>query len=83
MMGWFGDYDMFGGGLGLAITVLVVWALLVGIVAMLVRLTIPTNRGHSTESSADPKAILDERFARGELEADEYRARKTTLSNVR
>jgi putative membrane protein len=87
MMGWYGDYEMFGGGWGMAVTMLLVWALLVGIAVVLVRLTVPTHRGASTEARSDskpePKAILDERFARGELEEDEYRARKAALSNSR
>lgn len=83
MMGWYGDYDMFGGGWGMAVTMLLVWALLVGIAVVLVRLTVSTNRGDSPEAKPDPKTILDERFARGELEEDEYRARRTTLSNTR
>lgn len=83
MMGWYGDFDMIGSGFGMAVTMILLWALLVGIVVMLVRLTVPSNRADSTEVTPDPKAILDERFARGELEEDEYRARKTALSNSR
>lgn len=83
MMGWYGDFDMAGSGFGMALTMILLWALLVGIVVMLVRLTVPSNRGNSPEVTPDPKTILDERFARGELEEDEYRARKTALSHTR
>lgn len=83
MMGWYGDYEMFGSGFGMAVTMILLWALLVGIAVMLVRLTVPSNRADSTEGRPDPRTILDERFARGELEEDEYRARKIALSNAR
>jgi putative membrane protein len=84
MMGW--GYD--GGGSGgwalMMLAMVIFWGFVViGIVAIF--------RGTRTRdaqtgvggTSAPPTAagILDERFARGEIEADEYRARKDALAN--
>ena len=38
----------------------------------------PQYHDHDT-STADPKRILDERFARGEIDEDEYRKRRDIL----
>jgi putative membrane protein len=36
--------------------------------------------GRPAEGRGGPQAILDERLARGEIDAEEYRARRTLLS---
>jgi putative membrane protein len=44
-----------------------------------------THAGSGTESSGptrSPDRILDERFARGEIDADEYRARRDALHST-
>ncbi|MFQ6171314.1 SHOCT domain-containing protein [Oryzobacter sp. R7] len=71
-MGW-------GGWLLMALTTIGFWALVVfGVVALFRgtrpgRPDDPDGRGHRAEQ------ILDERFARGEIDADEYRARQSAL----
>ncbi|WP_341241999.1 SHOCT domain-containing protein [uncultured Nocardioides sp.] len=52
------------------------WALVVFAVLALFR----TQRsGESTPDRRDPMQILDERFARGEIDEDEYHARASVL----
>ncbi|WP_299932871.1 SHOCT domain-containing protein [uncultured Nocardioides sp.] len=52
------------------------WALVVFAVLALFR----TQRsGESTPDRRDPMQILDERFARGEIDEDEYHARSSVL----
>lgn len=34
-----------------------------------------------TKSTHDPRAILDERFARGEIDEDEYRHRRSAIDS--
>lgn len=61
---------------------LIVWGLLIWGVVALVR-----NRGSlfGSEKASDGSArrILDERFARGEIDADEYKSRVETLTSTR
>jgi putative membrane protein len=38
--------------------------------------------GQSAPSPSSPEQILDERFARGEIDADEYRTRREALRNA-
>ena len=71
-MGW-------GGWLLMTLTTVAFWALVVfGIVALF--------RGaggvgpRSSGRQQDARQILDERFARGEIDAEEYRTRQSILS---
>jgi putative membrane protein len=63
-MGWWGWLMMVA--FWVVVVLLVVWA---------VR---STTAGRSIEEK-DPLRILDERFARGEIEVEEYRERRTVL----
>ena len=71
------------------------WALLVIDVVLLVVLTIRLVRGGTSGPSGDPqryshspesltaRQILDQRYARGEIDTDEYTARLRTLDEGR
>ncbi|MFC0004925.1 SHOCT domain-containing protein [Micromonospora siamensis] len=65
MMGWMWIWSL----LGLAVLVGLIWAMF--------RLT-ERERGPAGSSSA--RRILDERYARGEIDEEEYRRRRTALS---
>jgi putative membrane protein len=65
---WLGPLIMFG--LPLLIVVLVVWWLMD---------TPRTNRGPAPRK--DARALLDERFARGEIDEDEYRRRREAIGS--
>ena len=84
MMGW--GYDGGGGG-GWALMMLamvIFWGfVVVGIVVIFRGTRTRDAQGSADSTGAAPTAagILDERFARGEIEADEYRARKEALAN--
>lgn len=86
-MGW-------SGWLVMSLTALAFWVLVVVVVVSLFRgpRTGTETRvaghdghtgraGHPSEGSAD--LILDERFARGEIDADEYLARRIALRSAR
>lgn len=76
MLGWYqGDWGAMAFlGMGM---MLVFWGSVVALVVWaIVRLTRPASAGPSAPDSA--RAILDRRFASGEIDADEYaRARRT------
>ena len=65
---WLGPLIMFG--LPLLIVVLVVWWLMD---------TPRTNSG--AVSRKDARALLDERFARGQIDEDEYRRRRDAIES--
>ena len=81
-------YDWGGGGWGpgawvaMGLMMLVFWGLVAALVVYVIR-----NVGHHADSHAvidNPRQdqalhILDERFARGEIDAEEYRARRDLL----
>ena len=71
-MGW-------GGWLLMTLTTVAFWAVVVfGIVALFRGSGGPGPRdGHQ---ELDARKILDERFARGEIDAEEYRSRQSILS---
>jgi putative membrane protein len=73
MMGWG------GGQLGGLVTLIVIVLVVVGVVA-LVRMSRDGRLGLGRPS---PEQILDERFARGELDTEEYTQRRNLLRAVR
>ena len=76
MMGWYHDGMGWGGWIVMTVAIVAFWALVVYAVLALFR----TQRsGESTSDRRDPMQILDERFARGEIDEDEYHARSSVL----
>ncbi|MBH0781740.1 SHOCT domain-containing protein [Nocardia bovistercoris] len=82
MMMWYGP-GMGGWGLGLMVVgTIVVWMLVIACVVAVVRYTGgaapggPVPRYRST-----PQQILAERFARGEIDDEEFRRRSATLTD--
>lgn len=70
-MGW-------GGWLLMSLTTVAVWAVVVFAIVALFR---GTRDSGSRERRPEPDAhqILDERFARGEIDVEEYRSRRSAL----
>jgi putative membrane protein len=76
-------YDwMNGGGLGMGLGWLFMILPLVLLVAVVVFLGGRLGGNADSESkSKTPRQILDERFARGEIDRDEYEMRRKALNN--
>ena len=81
-MMWWNDGMGWGGWIGMTLLMVAFWSLVVfGVIAIF--------RGDRESSSSraplqvDPLGILDERFARGDIEAEEYNARRDALRAVR
>jgi putative membrane protein len=76
MMFWYG-HGMSGWGYTLmTIGTVLFWGLLVAGVILLARYLA---RGPQAVENADPERILAERFARGEIDEEDYRGRLATL----
>ena len=72
MMGWF------GGG----IMMLVFWVLLIAFIVWIVREVIGKNtHSHSGSSGSDALEILKERYAKGEIDKQEFEQKKKDLSS--
>ena len=67
------------GWLVMGLIMLLFWALVIGGVVFLVRYSGRSRGGGG--GSSDALRILDERFARGEIDADEYARRRQLLSS--
>ena len=79
MMGWYHDGVGWGGWIIMTLAMVAFWALVVFAVLALFR----TQRsGDATPDHRDPRQILDERFARGEIDEDEYHARSSVLRDA-
>lgn len=72
MMYWGGGDWNWVSWLAMTLSMVALWGFLTWVVVTLVRR--PADRG------ASARDILDERFARGEIDDDEYRRRKDALS---
>lgn len=81
MMGWYGDGVGWGGWIVMSLSMVAFWALVVFAGIAIFRSTGST--GHADGGAVrDPMGILDERFARGEIDAEEYQARKDVLRST-
>lgn len=74
-----------GGGGWIAMTLLMVgfWALVVVAVVALFRGLSRDGQPSRSAATRDPGQILDERFARGEISAEDYHARQDVLRDSR
>ncbi|MDG1431607.1 MAG: SHOCT domain-containing protein [Paracoccaceae bacterium] len=70
---WGGGFGMMGGGL----MMLLFWSLIIALIFFAVRWFYNKERG----SGSDALAILEERFARGEIDEDEFNHRKSFLNS--
>ena len=69
-----------GAWIAMAFVMLVFWAIVVAAIVALVRSNQGPGQGHAAVGRADdPARILDERFARGEIDADDYKQRRDLL----
>ncbi len=77
MMGWYHDGAGWGGWVFMMVAMVAFWALVALALVMMFRGS--RRCGSSTSQHRDPQQILDERFARGEINEDEYQARSSVL----
>lgn len=76
MMWWYGPGDWMGGGF---IFMMFFWVLIIIAVVYLVRNTSSPRRGE-TPMEKTPLQILQERYAKGEIDKKEYEEKKKDLS---
>ena len=79
----FGFYDGVGwaGWVLMTLAMVVFWGLVIYAILTPFR-SGPTPGTRTDETAVDPRRILDERFARGEIELEEYQVRRDALVQV-
>ena len=77
VMGYYGGWG-WGGWLAMSLMMLLFWALIVAGVVALIRTS--RREPRNTSGSDEAQRLLDERFARGEIDEDDYRHRRELLT---
>jgi putative membrane protein len=70
-----------GGWVLMALAMIAFWGLVFYAIVALFRRSSQSGTGPD-DTAADPRRVLDERFARGEIELEEYQARRDVLVEV-
>lgn len=83
MMGWVdymgSGYMAWGGWMAMTIGMVAFWGLVIFAVVAIFRRDVNGTPSNPQPSERNPQQLLDERFARGEIDADEYHARQEAL----
>lgn len=82
MMGWYNDGIGWGGWIAMTLMMVAFWGLVIFAVVAIFRATTKTTGPTDPAAPRDPMRILDERFARGEIEAEEYHSRQAILRDT-
>lgn len=80
MMGWYHDGSGGGGWVFMMLAMVAFWVLVA--LALMVIFRGTQRSGSPKPERSDPLQILDERFARGEINEDEYQARSSVLRDT-
>ena len=80
-MGWAGELT-WTGWIVMAVCMLAFWAVVLYLMATMFR-TDRTSGSARTEHESDPLQVLEERFARGDIDSDEFVARRQVLTQTR
>lgn len=82
MMGWYGDGPGWAGWIAMTLMMLAFWGLLIFGGIALYRSANRDDR-RPDRGKGDAEQLLDERFARGEIDAEDYRQRRELLHSGR
>ena len=83
MMGWYNDGIGWGGWIAMTLMMVAFWGLVIFAVVAIFRSTSTATGPAESAASRDPMRTLDERFARGEIDTEEYHARQGILRDTR
>ena len=79
-MMYYGDHMSGWGWFGAAIGMIVFWGLLIALAVFVYRALADGGARSAGPAASDPRQILAERYARGEIDDDEFLRRLATLS---
>jgi Predicted membrane protein len=81
-MWWYGGHGAWGGWVVMGLAMLAFWSILIAAVVVIVkswRGGDAATAGGTAHEPEDALRVLDQRFARGEIDADEYTTRRDLL----
>jgi len=81
MMGGYGGYGMGYGPIGLLLVIIVIAAVVIGIIALIRSAGTGTRQHGSASQEDDATEILRKRFAKGEIDKEEFEERKKALKS--
>jgi uncharacterized membrane protein len=80
MMYWYGDHHPGAGGwLLMSVLTLLFWGSVLVASYALLRAALERGKSGGKDTQTDPRGLLDERLARGEIGADDYARRRDLL----
>ncbi|MDX3241576.1 SHOCT domain-containing protein [Streptomyces sp. ME18-1-4] len=79
MMFWYAHGMNGWGWFGMSVGMVAFWALIITALVLVFRAANQPHEHTHTPAAPTPQQILDERFARGEIDEEEYRRRLSTL----
>ena len=82
MMGWYNNGMGWGGWIAMTLMMVAFWGLVIFAVFAIFRGTTRAAGPSESATSRDPMTILAERFARGEIDAEEYHSRQAILRDA-
>lgn len=82
MMGWYNDGPGWGGWIAMTLMMVAFWGLVIFAVVAIFRSTSKATGPAESAAPRDPMRTLDERFARGEIDAEDYHARQAILRDT-
>ena len=77
-MGWDGSWGV-GGWLVMSLMMLVFWGVPIALVAWLIRSSLHPRQAAGTTSRSSAEQVLAERYARGEIDEEEFTRRSEVL----
>jgi putative membrane protein len=82
MMGWDTGWGVFG-WLGMGLMMISIWVVPIAVLVwLLVRSSRSERASGTAPTAASPEEVLAQRFARGEIDEDEFNRRRAMLGNV-
>lgn len=82
-MMWWDDGMGVAGWISMTLMMVAFWGLVILAIIAIFRGLGGAGQAPAARRDRDPQGVLDERFARGEIDADEYRARQDALGAPR
>ncbi|MEU5716979.1 SHOCT domain-containing protein [Streptomyces sp. NPDC020403] len=79
MMFWYAHGMNGWAWFGMSVGMVLFWALIITALVLVLRTANQPHEHTHTPAAPTPQQILDERFARGEIDEEEYRRRLSTL----
>lgn len=79
----YGGYEhmMWGGGYGGGLMMILFWGVIIALIVFGVRWYSDSNQGRAGGRRDDALSVLRDRFARGEIDEDEFKRRKAALES--